>query len=95
MPLDGSANVVTSTTASTVAAGSAATVSAKTSASGATTGAGKINKRTSRLSSLAEDACINADDAPYRARLHLLFAQIEKEFEALYLDNLNRKIKNL
>lgn len=46
--------------------------------------------RASRLSSLAEDA--NApEDAPFRARLHLLFSQIEKEFELMYIENLNRK----
>lgn len=50
----------------------------------------KITKRTSRLSSLAEDIC-PPDDAPFRMRLHLLFAQIEKEFETLYLENLSRK----
>lgn len=45
-----------------------------------------------RLSSLTEDAAA-ADgtvDAPFRVRLHSLFAQIEKEFEALYLENINR-----
>lgn len=46
--------------------------------------------RTSRLSSLAEDMC-PPDDAPFRIRLHLLFSQIEKEFELLYVENLNRK----
>lgn len=53
----------------------------------------KISKRTtSRLSSLAEDA---ADlDAPFRAKLHSLFAQIEKEFEVLYLENLNCEYSN-
>lgn len=50
----------------------------------------KITKRTGRLSSLAEDFCPQ-DDAPFRIRLHLLFAQIEKEFETLYLENLSRK----
>lgn len=52
----------------------------------------KITKRTSRLSSLAEaeDIC-RPDDAPFRMRLHLLFGQIEKEFETLYLENLSRK----
>ncbi|XP_053946685.1 WD repeat-containing protein 37 [Anastrepha ludens] len=41
-----------------------------------------------RLSSLAEDITI-PEDAPFRARLHALFGQIEKEFELLYLENLN------
>lgn len=51
----------------------------------------KISKqRTSRLSSLIEDIC-PVDEAPFRARLHLLFSQIEKEFEILYLENLSRK----
>jgi len=45
-------------------------------------------KKASRLSSLIEDT-INVDDAPFRARLHILFSQIEKEFELLYLENLN------
>lgn len=51
----------------------------------------KITKRTSRLSSLAEDICPADLDAPFRAKLHSLFAQIEKEFEALYLENLSCK----
>lgn len=53
----------------------------------------KLAKRTAgRLSSLTEDAAVadGAVDAPFRVRLHSLFAQIEKEFEALYLENLNR-----
>lgn len=46
--------------------------------------------RTTRLSSLAEDMGINIpDETPFRARLHHLFAQIEKEFELLYLENLS------
>lgn len=102
MPLEGSCgnNVVVTSTSNTVAGGGSAAVTvggaAKTSvASASIVPTGKINKRTSRLSSLAEDVCFTPDgDAPpYRARLHLLFAQIEKEFEALYLDNLNRKHK--
>lgn len=45
-------------------------------------------KRSPRLSSLAEDI-LPTDDAPFRARLHQLFSQIEKEFEGLYLENLS------
>lgn len=50
----------------------------------------KQSKRNSRLASLAEDF-IPTDDAPFRARLHLLFSQIEKEFELLYIENLSCK----
>lgn len=50
--------------------------------------------RTSRLSSLAEDMGMNIpDETPFRARLHHLFAQIEKEFELLYLENLSCKFR--
>lgn len=52
----------------------------------------KNQKRTTRLSSLAEDFCCPVDDAPFRIRLHMLFSQIEKEFEMLYLENLNCKV---
>lgn len=52
----------------------------------------KSSKRaSSRLTSLAESDQI-PDDAPFRARLHVLFSQIEREFEHLYIENLNRKI---
>lgn len=65
--------------------------SVKASGSGSNAASAKISKhRTSRLSSLIEDMC-PVDEAPFRARLHLLFSQIEKEFELLYLENLNRK----
>uniref|UniRef100_A0A240SX86 WD repeat-containing protein 37 n=1 Tax=Glossina pallidipes TaxID=7398 RepID=A0A240SX86_GLOPL len=33
------------------------------------------------------------DEVPFRGRLHYLFAQIEKEFELLYLENLNLQDK--
>lgn len=46
--------------------------------------------RTSRLSSLAEDF---GDAPPFRDRLHILFSQIEKEFEILYIENLNLQEK--
>ncbi|KAH8417703.1 hypothetical protein KR222_004499 [Zaprionus bogoriensis] len=46
-----------------------------------------------RLTSLTEDISIIPDDAPFRARLHFLFEQIEKEFEQLYLENLNLQDK--
>lgn len=46
-----------------------------------------------RLTSLTEDASIIPEDAPFRSRLHYLFAQIEKEFEQLYLENLNREYR--
>ncbi|XP_061402586.1 WD repeat-containing protein 37-like [Musca vetustissima] len=41
-----------------------------------------------RMTSLAEDIGL-----PYRARLHNLFLQIEKEFELLYLENLSLQEK--
>lgn len=47
-----------------------------------------------RLSSLLEDGDVAAAataDAPFRMRLHSLFAQIEKEFESLYMENVGRK----
>ncbi|XP_030369774.1 WD repeat-containing protein 37 [Scaptodrosophila lebanonensis] len=44
--------------------------------------------RAARLTSLTEDMFIIPEDAPFRARLHLLFSQIEKEFEQLYVENL-------
>jgi len=48
----------------------------------------KANKaRAVRLTSLTEDVAAVPEDAPFRARLHLLFAQIEREFEQLYLEN--------
>ena len=47
--------------------------------------------RTTRLSSLAEDI---PEDAPFRSKLHVLFSQIEKEFELLYLENLSCKFIN-
>uniref|UniRef100_A0A1I8PLP6 WD repeat-containing protein 37 n=2 Tax=Stomoxys calcitrans TaxID=35570 RepID=A0A1I8PLP6_STOCA len=50
--------------------------------------------RTSRMSSLAEDMGLHVpDEAPYRSKLHYLFAQIEKEFEVLYMENLNLQEK--
>lgn len=65
--------------------------SSSSKASGSNAANAKISKqRTSRLSSLIEDMC-PVDEAPFRARLHLLFSQIEKEFELLYLENLNCK----
>lgn len=44
-----------------------------------------------RMTSLAED--IGIHETPYRAKLHHLFLQIEKEFELLYLENLSCKIR--
>ncbi|XP_055371759.1 WD repeat-containing protein 37 [Condylostylus longicornis] len=49
-------------------------------------------QRSSRLSSLAEDL-IADEGPPFRARLHILFSQIEKEFELLYIENLNLQEK--
>lgn len=46
------------------------------------------SEKARRLTSLAEDI-YTGDDAPFRQRLHLLFSQIEKEFELLYLENLS------
>ncbi|EDW54646.1 GM18704 [Drosophila sechellia] len=43
--------------------------------------------RAVRLTSLTEDVAAVPEDAPFRARLHVLFAQIEREFEQLYLEN--------
>lgn len=51
----------------------------------------KMSKRTSRLSSLIEDSSSVSNVVDSRARLHLLFSQIEKEFEALYLENVSRE----
>ncbi|KAG4067125.1 hypothetical protein HA402_000116 [Bradysia odoriphaga] len=48
----------------------------------------KMSKRTSRLSSLIEDSSSVSNVADARARLHLLFSQIEKEFDLLYLENI-------
>lgn len=48
--------------------------------------------RLPRIISLAEDlGMMIPEDAPFRIRLHHLFAQIEKEFELLYLENLHCK----
>lgn len=49
----------------------------------------KFADKSRRLASLAEDFPV--DDAPFRQRLHLLFSQIEKEFEFLFLENCSRK----
>lgn len=49
----------------------------------------RFSDKTKRLTSLAED--FPADDAPFRQRLHLLFSQIEKEFELVFLENLSCK----
>lgn len=49
----------------------------------------KFAEKSRRLTSLAED--FPGDDAPFRQRLHLLFSQIEKEFELVFLENLSRK----
>lgn len=51
----------------------------------------KMSKRTSRLSSLIEDSSSVSNVVDARARLHLLFSQIEKEFEVLYLENISRE----
>lgn len=64
------------------------TSTAKSSAAAA--GAKPPKRASSRLSSLAEYSC-TADDSHFRVRLQSLFGQIEKEFEALYLENLNCK----
>lgn len=47
----------------------------------------KFAEKSRRLTSLAEDYPV--DDAPFRQRLHLLFSQIEKEFELVFLENLS------
>lgn len=49
----------------------------------------KVSEKTRRLANLAEDFPI--DDAPFKQRLHLLFSQIEKEFESVFLENLSCK----
>lgn len=49
-----------------------------------------VKRISNRLSSLVEDSG-QPDDAPYRVRLHHLFSQIEKEFELLYIENINCK----
>lgn len=53
----------------------------------------KANKRSPRLTTFAEDLMPGENAAPYRARLQTLFAQIEKEFENLYIENLSRKYR--
>lgn len=50
----------------------------------------KVSEKTRRLANLAEDFPI--DDAPFKQRLHLLFSQIEKEFELVFLENLSCKL---
>lgn len=50
----------------------------------------KFAEKSRRLTSLAED--YPGEDAPFRQRLHLLFSQIEKEFELVFLENLSRKL---
>ncbi|XP_058058112.1 WD repeat-containing protein 37 [Anopheles bellator] len=53
-------------------------------------------KRSLKLSSLAEDIVppgVVSDEAPFRARLHHLFSQIEKEFELMYIENVNLREK--
>lgn len=50
----------------------------------------KFAEKSRRLTSLAED--FPSDDAPFRQRLHLLFTQIEKEFELVFLENLSCKL---
>lgn len=47
----------------------------------------KVSEKSRRLASLAEDFPI--EDAPFKQRLHLLFSQIEKEFEVVFLENLS------
>lgn len=47
----------------------------------------RFAEKSRRLTSLAEDC--PGDDAPFRQRLHLLFSQIEKEFELVFLENLS------
>lgn len=53
-------------------------------------------KRSLKLSSLADDMLAASgsghhqqQEEPFRARLHQLFAQIEREFELLHAENLN------
>lgn len=55
----------------------------------------KNNKRSPRLTSFAEDLMPGEHAAPYRAKLQILFTQIEKEFENLYIENLSRKYRFL
>lgn len=47
----------------------------------------KLSEKSRRLTNLADD--LSTDDAPFRQRLHLLFSQIEKEFELVFLENLS------
>lgn len=49
----------------------------------------RFAEKSRRLTSLAED--YPGDDAPFRTRLHLLFTQIEREFELVFLENLSCK----
>uniref|UniRef100_A0A182JCS6 WD repeat-containing protein 37 n=1 Tax=Anopheles atroparvus TaxID=41427 RepID=A0A182JCS6_ANOAO len=53
-------------------------------------------KRSLKLGSLAEDimpSTLGGSEEPFRARLHHLFAQIEKEFELLHAENMNLREK--
>ncbi|EDW84537.1 uncharacterized protein Dwil_GK14176 [Drosophila willistoni] len=49
--------------------------------------------KAARLTSLTEDVYIVPEDAPFRGRLQFLFSQIEKEFEQLYVENLQLQDK--
>lgn len=55
-------------------------------------------KKSLKLSSLADDmigppsATGSHHEEPFRARLHHLFAQIEREFELLHAENLSCKV---
>lgn len=49
-----------------------------------------LKKQSYRLSNYVDEFC-PPEDAPFRSRLHILFSQIEKEFELLYLENLGCK----
>ncbi|XP_050100016.1 WD repeat-containing protein 37 [Anopheles aquasalis] len=71
--------------------GGTSTVNASTIAS-ALTGKQSNAKRSLKLSSLADDLkpiglAAGSGEEPFRARLHDLFSQIEKEFEVLYFEN--------
>lgn len=47
-----------------------------------------------RFSGLGDDLLLGGYKDACRERLHFLFAQIEKEFDTLYMENLNRESLN-
>lgn len=106
MPLDSgivgiSGNPVGAAAAAAAAAGGSASGGLAQTPSGSSVVSGKMAaKRSLKLSSLADDMLAASgsghhqqQEEPFRARLHQLFAQIEREFELLHAENLNLQEK--